>query len=429
MRRRSLLSSKPRGPEVVDDFLDPFEEDYTALPNNQFSSTLINQAVSLTSINISDSIYGDDSWYIRSENNHPVSWIRANSHRYVGKYDPLDGMILRQLDDKNSELYSDGSDAYWDIRNPEYDVFMKMPTFWYRFGGNSLASISFTLSKPTDEDGWFKWDGRTLIGAYQSTMGADGFHSVSHGKITTGQSWESGKQYTRSRTVNNVDKFSMITYETHKIMDFLYMAYYFDVDIWRLLDSPSDMFIQPYAGRSNKFSMRDSNLETFTSFWGLEYWVYNYMEILDNLLVKENFYLSITDYYGNDVRKILNTAMGYELYPYLIIEMMMGEYGDLLPASLDSFTTSDTIYYTRRWSDAWACSYLEGQPEPAYFKRGNFITDEKVLGDGDSFNNKQYSGIFSLISSFVPFGDTNDLYINNNAIRIQYQGRIKKYKS
>lgn len=79
-----------------------------------------------------------------------VSWIRANSHRYVGTYNTLMGMTIRQLDDNDGTKYADnGEDASTDLTTK--DVFMKMPEFWYR--GEEIETdkykIYFTIEEPT----------------------------------------------------------------------------------------------------------------------------------------------------------------------------------------------------------------------------------------------------------------------------------------
>lgn len=59
-----------------------------------------------------------------------IQWIRANSHRYLGKIDTSDGsMAICQLDDSDSGLYHDGSEAV--LTGSEGDVFMKLPRFFY----------------------------------------------------------------------------------------------------------------------------------------------------------------------------------------------------------------------------------------------------------------------------------------------------------
>ena len=58
-----------------------------------------------------------------------IQLIRNNSHRYLGKYTADGTMTVCQLDDEDSNYYSDGSSALLD--GSQGDVFMKLPKFFY----------------------------------------------------------------------------------------------------------------------------------------------------------------------------------------------------------------------------------------------------------------------------------------------------------
>lgn len=162
-----------------------------------------------------------------------VAWIKANSHRFVGTYNQDLGMVLKQLDDNNSEKYADGTDASEDIKSTSKDVFVKLPTFWFR--GEEVSTdkwnIYFKATEPTDGKAWVKWDGDTLIGAYKavaentSNNTTGGLFSRSGATPTVNVSQANFKAKARNRS-NGDDHFMIVTYEAHQVMALLYLAYY-----------------------------------------------------------------------------------------------------------------------------------------------------------------------------------------------------------
>lgn len=334
-----------------------------------------------------------------------VSWIRANSHRYLGTYDSDKGMILKQLDDNNSNKYADGTDTSTDIQ--QNDVFMKMPTFWYKGtpldSNNMKYNIHFTNKEPTTK-GWTKWDGNTLIGVYEcwAADGSDneleGLYSLSTVIPNTEVSQDNFKLKARNRS-NGIDHFMLVTYEAHQVMALLYMCYYGNMNGQAVCGSGTSSSYPKMTGASNSLGMRDTTASTSLSlkvvnFWGLENWWGNICEYVDNLKPnggsESNSGVAVLDYDGNIVRTFQST---YD--PTYIKEMALGEKLDMLPAPNSGSATKSTYY----------CDYGFVFYAPGYaFRSDRGSTD--------------YGGPFNLVLS-----DESPAF-NFGGSRLLYQGRV-----
>lgn len=265
-----------------------------------------------------------------------VSWIRANSHRYVGNYDAEQGMVLRQLDDNNSELYADGSDASEDIKGTNGgDVFVKLPDFWFKGvnvdGNADIVDMHFSAIEPADE-GWTKWDGNTLIGAYKAVAETTGNNAngalFSRSGVTPSVSISQANFKTKARSkTNGDDHFQIVTYEAHQVMALLYMAYYGNTDGQETIGAGTDSYPK-VTGITKVDGMNDTVTENSRSinFWGLENWWGDIFEWMDNL---ESYNTSggvnVLDYDGRTKRQMQGTtSSGY------ITKMLLGETLDML---------------------------------------------------------------------------------------------------
>lgn len=274
-----------------------------------------------------------------------VSWIRANSHRYVGTYNSALGMVLKQLDDNNSEMYADGTSAASDITTK--DVFMKMPTFWFR--GEQLATnkyaIHFTAKEPTSGT-WVKWDGDTLIGVYEAVCQDTGnnangeLYSRSGATPTVNVSQENFKAKARNRS-NGDDHFMIVTYEAHMVMALLYIAYYGDnMNAQTVIGSGTSSYPK-VAGQTNVDGMNDTKAQNSRSinFWGLENWWGDLYEWMDNLITyNTSGGINILNYDGGVERQVqVPTGSGN------ITKMLLGEKLDMIPSAMSG--SSYTTYY------------------------------------------------------------------------------------
>lgn len=278
-----------------------------------------------------------------------VSWIRANSHRFVGTYNSNLGMVLSQLDDTLSTKYLSGVDASADLTSK--DVFMKMPTFWFR--GEKVAenkyNIYFTVVEPTSGT-WIKWDGNTLIGVYKAVCEntgnntTGGLFSRSGVTPTVNVSQANFKAKARNRS-NGDDHFMIVTYEAHYVMALLYACYYGNTNGQAVIGAGTSSYPK-VTGQTNVDGMQDTVNENSRSinFWGLENWWGDIYEWIDNLMSAAgssgNGICTILDYNGTEVRRVSGCATsGNE-----IKEMILGESLDLLPKTTVSNSSYNTYY-------------------------------------------------------------------------------------
>lgn len=225
--------------------------------------------------------------------NNVVTWIRANSHAYVGTWDTInDTMNLKQLSDTDFEMYADNTSAEDDIKDIHSlgsDVFVKLPEFWYRSKVES-SYIEFSFSK-NEQPGYQHWDSKFLIGAYEATVINNMVRSLS-GKNPTGNvSQQNFKQYSRNRNqsinlpANN--GYSLIKFVPHSVLGFLFYAYYGSTNCQSKCGSGTSSN-DKLTGTRNSLGMTDTDGSNGNSgsikFWGLENWWGNKYEWLDDIV-------------------------------------------------------------------------------------------------------------------------------------------------
>lgn len=238
------------------------------------------------------------------------SWVRNHSHIYVGKWNDEENTLdLRQLDDNDSRKFKDGSDArdyISDSINEGYNVFMKLPKFWYKDELNEDGNLVFTISN-YHVDGYNEWDDNNLIGVYESyvdtTLSAPLVRSISQQDSTVNINWIYYKGYARN---NNIDKyfeegkgFSLITFQQHSIMAYLFYGYYGTTDSQSVCGYGTNNYQKP-TGLTDNLGMKDTdsingngttdNQDNWKNirFWGLENWWGNKWEFIDNLQMQND---------------------------------------------------------------------------------------------------------------------------------------------
>ena len=250
------------------------------------------------------------------------SWVRNHSHIYVGKWnDEKNTLDLKQLDDNDSRKFKDGSDArdYISDSNDEgYNVFMKLPKFWYKDELNEDGNLIFTISN-YPVDGYNEWDDNNLKGVYESyvdtKLDVPLVRSISQQDSTGDINWTNYKIYARN---NNIDKsleegkgFSLVTFQQHSIMAYLFYGYYGTTDSKSICGYGTDNYEKP-TGLTDNLGMKDTdtingngsnnNQDNWKNirFWGLENWWGNKLEWIDNLQMQNDEGLcGILDLDGN----------------------------------------------------------------------------------------------------------------------------------
>lgn len=332
-----------------------------------------------------------------------VSWIRANSHRYVGNYDAEQGMVLRQLDDNDSTKYADGSDASEDIKGTNGgDVFMKMPDFWFKgdiitSNDGDIVDMLFSAKEPADNE-WIKWDGNTLIGAYKTvaedtennTIG--GLFSRSGVTPSVNISQVNLKIKARNRSVGN-DHFMIVTHEAHRLMAVLSMAYYGNTYIQTIVGSGTASYPK-VTGQTNVDGMNDTVVETTKSinFWGLENWWGDIREMIDNIILYDNkARIHILDYDGN----VVDASVGATISGF-ISKMIITRTLQMIP---------------KRATDGTATSY--------YCTKGAVSSKVNSVGYRSEYANNKINNPFTYFINSVL--DDSGVY---NGTRLLYHGRV-----
>lgn len=226
-----------------------------------------------------------------------VTWIRANSHAYVGTWDAInDTMNLKQLSDTDFEMYADNTSAEDDIKDIHglgSDVFIKLPEFWYRSKVES-SYIEFSFSK-NEQPGYQHWDSKFLIAVYEATVVNNMVRSLS-GKTPTGNvNQQTFKQYSRNRNqsinlpANN--GYSLIKFVPHSVLGFLFYAYYGSTNCQSKCGSGTSSN-DKLTGTRNSLGMTDTDDSNGNSgsikFWGLENWWGNKYEWFDDIVSVDN---------------------------------------------------------------------------------------------------------------------------------------------
>lgn len=144
-----------------------------------------------------------------------IRWIRENSHCVLAKKTSDGNVAYCRLKDDGTK-YHDGSAVSLD--GTEGDVFVKLPEFYYKGTEGDRADITFAREKI--DDGYVKWDGNTLIGAYEGCI-IDGKAYSRSGVASTGNvSQENWKKQARTRSIG----YQLVDWQMHCVMCCLYYA-------------------------------------------------------------------------------------------------------------------------------------------------------------------------------------------------------------
>lgn len=290
-------------------------------------------------------------------NSSVIQAIRAESHRYLGKYTADGQMTLCQLDDADSTKYADGTAA--DLTGAEGDVFMKMPDFWYRSLeiGTDVFGIQFRKGSTSPGNGWTKWDTNALIGVYEAYSVDSKVYSRSGVTSSGNISQANFKAYARNRG----NGFRIVDWQMHCVMAILFYAQYGHTNCQEKIGAGTSSDSKQ-CGQTNACGMNDTKGTSPVSglndagangnsqsinFWGLENWWGNKYEWIDNVVVNSRKW-EITEPDGT-VRK---PGTGGSSSNY-ISKMLFGDCCDLIPtATSGSSTTGFCDYYYQSSSSA-----------------------------------------------------------------------------
>ena len=276
-----------------------------------------------------------------SVNSSVIQQIRANSHRYLGKYTADGQMTLCQLSDDDSTKYKDGSASI--LTGAEGDVFLKLPDFWYKSLeiDTDIWGIQFQYGSTSPGSGWNKWDKNTLIGVYEAYSINSKIYSRSGVGSSGSISQTNFKAYARSRGTG----FQIVDWQMHCVMALLYYAQYGHTNCQGKIGAGTNSYSKT-CGQTNALGMEDTvaggNGDSQSiNFWGLENWWGNKYEWIDNVVVQD-YVFNVTEPDGKV--RVAGTMKDYGW----ITKMLFGEHCDLIPINCNSSETSGFCDYSYR---------------------------------------------------------------------------------
>lgn len=218
-------------------------------------------------------------------NGEIIQWIRQNSHRVLAKKTGEGTVTYIELDDNTSNLYAaDRSEAKTD--GTEGDVFVKLPTFYYRGNddgpnGSSGDNVEIRFSKTPFEDS-VEWDTNILIGAYEAYYGDNKLQSRSE-VVSSSETQANFKSYAAARGRG----YQLVDWQMHCVLGCLFYAMYGNTNSQIICGSGTNSYTKQ-CGETNRLGMADTKAETdgntmSINFWGLENWWGNKYEWMEGI--------------------------------------------------------------------------------------------------------------------------------------------------
>ncbi len=270
-------------------------------------------------------------------NGNEIQWIRNNTHRVLGKQTASGTVTYCRLSDTDGTKYYDGTTA--TLTGSEGDVFVKLPTFYYKATETStdVWQIGFARSKP--DDTWKTWDGNDLIGAYEAYNSSSKLYSRS-GVVSTGSvSQADFKTYARARGTG----YTLVKWKHHCMIAFLFYALYGNTNCQAICGAGTDSYTKQTGG-TNALGMEDTvaggNGDSGSiNFLGLENGWGNKYEFIDNVVVDKRVW-KVTE----DDGTVRQAGTGGSSSDY-ISKVLIGENLDMIPTAVDGDSTKGYCDY------------------------------------------------------------------------------------
>ena len=173
--------------------------------------------------------------------NNTLTWLRKNTHAYVGRYVGFSGIRLKQLDDTTRKKFADGTSSTGYISNEsgDFDVWMKINSDiyiktepWTPIGASVpdpdyvLVTIALELPIGADETKWEKFSQYNLYGVYKACKINDKLYSLSGKRPINKLNQKQCKSKARARG----NGFKIVDYKFSKLIAFLFYGYYSTLD-------------------------------------------------------------------------------------------------------------------------------------------------------------------------------------------------------
>lgn len=211
-------------------------------------------------------------------NNNTLTWLRQNTHAYVGRYTGFSGVRLKQLDDTTRKKFADSTSSVDYISNEsgEFDVWMKINSDvyiktepWIPVGASVpdpdyiLVTIARELPVGEDETKWEKFSQYNLYGVYPACRINNRLYSLSGKRPVNNISQIQSKSQARARG----NGFKIVDYKFSKLIAFLFYGYYSTLDSQTQLGYGTVNFINKVyypkiTGQTNDLAGVDTNSVT-----------------------------------------------------------------------------------------------------------------------------------------------------------------------
>ena len=211
-------------------------------------------------------------------NNNTLTWLRQNTHAYVGRYTGFSGVRLKQLDDTTRKKFDDGTSSTGYISNEsgEFDVWMKINSDiyiktepWTPIGSivpnpdYVLVTIARELPVGEDETKWEKFSQYNLYGVYKACRINDKLYSLSGKRPINKLTQKQCKSEARARG----NGFKIVDYKFSKLIAFLFYGYYSTLDSQTQLgygtnNEVNDINYPKITGQTDDLASIDTNSVT-----------------------------------------------------------------------------------------------------------------------------------------------------------------------
>lgn len=211
-------------------------------------------------------------------NNNTLTWLRQNTHAYVGRYTGVSGVRLKQLDDTTRKKFADGTSSVDYISNEsgEFDVWMKINSDiyiktepWTPIGASVpdpdyvLVTIARKLPVGADETKWEKFSQYNLYGVYKAYKINDKLYSLSGKRPVNALNQKQCKSKARARG----NGFKIVDYKFSKLIAFLFYGYYSTLDSqtqlgYGTVNEANDVYYPKITGQTDDLAGVDTNSVT-----------------------------------------------------------------------------------------------------------------------------------------------------------------------
>lgn len=282
-------------------------------------------------------------------NSDAIQWIRANSHRYLGKYTGTGQMTICQLADVNPEGATGAYfyDGVTEVQAPWCggtdslcEWWMRLPKFYYHAEEIEPDIWDIGFGQEPEADDWKCWDGNDLIGVFKASTDQRGY-PVCRADLTPKVNMSQSDFYSKVRLRG--DGYSLVKFKHHSMMAFLFYAMYGNTDSQAICGSGTDERGKN-TGKTDSLGMTDTvaggNGDSGSiNFWGLENWWGDIYEWVDNVSANNRVWTITED--DDTTRDVQSGTNGY------ISKLSVGENLDMVPTGAGASDTTGFCDYYR----------------------------------------------------------------------------------